>query len=159
MTTDWLLPELDELTRPFWDACKRGQLQLQRCRTSGRLLHPPRWQSPWDPGNGEYGKLDWVTVCGRGTIWTKAVPHPPLLPPFSQFSPYNVIIVALEEDPRIRMIGNLVARPQAPINSVAPTEIEIGSAVRVVFEKISDDFHFPRWVLDTRENAEDSSHV
>jgi uncharacterized OB-fold protein len=87
-------------------------------------------------------------VSGRGTIWSFVVPHPPVLPQFSALAPYNVIVVALAEDPTIRLVGNLVARAGGPINEVDPSEIEIGSAVRVVFERIDDAISLPRWLLD-----------
>ena len=74
--------------------------------------------------------------------------HPKLLPQFAEIAPYNVILVALEEDPTIRMVGNLVARAGGPIDEIDPSEIEIGAAVRVVFERIDDAISLPRWVLD-----------
>ncbi|MBV9253887.1 MAG: hypothetical protein JO054_06630, partial [Actinobacteria bacterium] len=53
---------------------------------------------------------------------------------------------ALDEDPTIRMVGNLVVSEGAPINSVDPATIEIGESVRVVFERVADDVVLPRWV-------------
>jgi uncharacterized OB-fold protein len=76
------------------------------------------------------------------------VPHPPLLPQFAELAPYNVILVALEEDPTIRMVGNLVTSAGGAINEVDPGSIRIGAAVSVVFERISDEIALPRWVLD-----------
>ena len=46
------------------------------------------------------------------------------------------------------MVGNLVARAGGSIDEIDPSEIEIGSAVRVVFEKIDDTITLPRWVVD-----------
>ena len=90
---------------------------------------------------------EWEALSGRGTIWSFVVPHPPLLPQFAELAPYNVIVVALDEDPTIRLVGNLVARAGGPIDEVDPAAIEIGAAVRVVFERVSDAIHLPRWVL------------
>ena len=45
-----------------------------------------------------------------GAIWSFIVPHPPLLPAYAEFAPYNAIIVELDEDPMIRFVGNLVDR-------------------------------------------------
>jgi uncharacterized OB-fold protein len=56
-----------------------------------------------------------------------------------------VIVVALDEDPTIRFVGNLVAGPDAPIDSIDPTAIEIGAPVEVVFQPV-DDVTFPRWM-------------
>jgi uncharacterized OB-fold protein len=61
-------------------------------------------------------------------------------------APYNVVVVALDEDPTLRMVGNLVTSAEGPINEVDPATIEIGAPVRVVFAKVSDDVSLPRWV-------------
>jgi hypothetical protein len=84
-------------------------------------------------------------TSGRATIWSFVIAHPPLLPAYGELAPYNVIVVALDEDPSIRFVGNLVAGPDAAINSVDPATIEIGAPVEVVFQPV-DDATFPRWM-------------
>lgn len=138
-----LLPPPDEESAPFWEGARRGELRIQVCPRSRRLIHPPRTLSPWAPGTAP----EWTTVSGRGSIWSFAVPHPPLLPPFSDLAPYNVILVALEEDPRLRLVGNLVTRAGGGIGEIDPSTIRIGAPVRVIFDPVSDDIHLPRWVL------------
>ena len=86
-------------------------------------------------------------MSGRGTIWSFVVPHPPLLPPFSDLAPYNVIVVSLDEDPKIRLLGNLVHRVGDPINAVDPGTIRIGDEVKVVFDALDAEITLPRWVL------------
>ncbi len=86
-------------------------------------------------------------MSGKGTIWSFIVPHPPLLPPFDSLAPYNVVVVALDEDPGIRMVGNLVASAGGAINQVAAAEIQIGAAVSVVFQAARADAVIPRWTL------------
>ena len=85
-----------------------------------------------------------TTVSGRGTLWSFVVPHPPLLPQFAALVPYNVIVVALEEDPTIRLVGNLVTRAGGAID---PATIRIGLPVRGVLERASEENALPRWVL------------
>ena len=143
MSESLLLPPVSGETAPFWEGTRRGELRVQRCRDTGRLIFPPRARSPW----GRHRPPDWTVVSGRGRIWSFAVLHPPLLPPFSELAPYNVVIVALEEDETIRLIGNLVARENGAINEVPPDSIEIGAAVRVVFESTRDEIALPRWML------------
>lgn len=75
------------------------------------------------------------------------MPHPPLLPEFTDLAPYIVLVVSLAEDATLRMVGNLVPAPGEPINAFDPARIEIGAGVRVVFEAVEDSLHFPRWVL------------
>jgi hypothetical protein len=69
------------------------------------------------------------------------------VPQFAALAPYNVILVALDEDPRVRLVGNLVSKAGAAIDSVDPEAIEIGAPVRVVFEELDDGLHMPRWVF------------
>src|SRR5213076_1291577 len=56
-------------------------------------------------------ELRWDPTSGRGTIWSFIVPHPPLLPAYQELAPYNAIVVALEQDPAMRFVGNLVETP------------------------------------------------
>jgi Rubredoxin-like zinc ribbon domain (DUF35_N) len=35
------IPVPNEWTMPFWDAARRGVLELQRCRNCGHFQHPP----------------------------------------------------------------------------------------------------------------------
>lgn len=138
-----LLPPIHEDAAPFWEGTRAGELRIPRCPETGRLFFPPRAASPFAPRRAP----EWAAVSGRGTIWSFVVPHPPLLPPFAELAPYNVIVVALAEDPTIRIVGNLVAEEGGAINEVDPATIEIGAAVRVTFERVTDDITLPRWVL------------
>ena len=137
-----LLPTPDEDAAPFWEGTLRGEIRVQRCTATGRLLFPPRALSPFVPR----APLEWVALSGRGTIWSFVVPHPPLLPAFAALAPYNVIVVALEEDAALRLVGNLVARPGGPPNEVEPASIRIGEPVRAVFDPVADGVALPRWV-------------
>jgi uncharacterized OB-fold protein len=84
-------------------------------------------------------------VSGKAKIWSFIVPHPPLLPAFQELAPYAVITVELDEEPGLRMVGNLVTSEDGAINEIDPATIEIGEAVEVVFSKV-EDVHIPRWV-------------
>jgi uncharacterized OB-fold protein len=138
----YLLPvDDDPITEPFWEGCRNGELLVQRFTESGALVWPPR---PMDSRTRSL-KYEWVPMSGRGTIWSFVVAHPPLLPAYAEFAPYNVIVVALDEDPTIRMVGNLVESADAPLDSVDPHSIEIGEPVQVVFSQV-DDMFLPRWV-------------
>jgi len=137
-----LLPDLDDETaRPFWDACERGELVVQRCDDCGLLTHPPRPMCP----RCRSLRRGWAVMSGRATVWSFVVPHPPLLPAYTDLAPYLVVVVALDEDPTLRMVGNLVAGEGAAINSIDPATVRIGEPVRVTFERI-DDVTLPRWL-------------
>src|SRR5215470_17486599 len=131
-----LLPPVDVDSRPFFEAAARGELWVPRCAATGRLVFPPRAFSPFAPG----GALEWVRVSGRGSIWSFVVPHPPLLPWYAERAPYVVLAVALDEDPRVRVVGTIA--------DVDPKRARIGARVRVCFERVADGIALPRWVLD-----------
>ena len=56
-----------------------------------------------------------------------------------------MIIVALEEEPTIRFVGNLLDRAGGEINEIDPATIEIGEPVTVTFTQV-DDVSLPRWL-------------
>jgi uncharacterized OB-fold protein len=141
-TPSFLLPDLDDDSRGFWEGCAAGELRVQRCARCGHRQFPPRQMCP---ACGSFD-LAWEAVSGAATVWSFVVAHPPLLPAYGDLAPYNVVIVALDEDPALRMVGNLVAEEGAPINSVDPATILIGEPVRVVFDPLTDEVALPRWV-------------
>ncbi len=140
--SDFLLPDLDdETSAPFWAGTARHELLVQACGACGRWRMPPRPMCP----HCQSISVTWVPTRGHATVWSFIVPHPPLLPAYSELAPYNAIVVALDEDPSIRFVGNLVANATGPINEIDPATIVIGEAVHVVFQPV-DDVVLPRWV-------------
>ncbi|MFQ5668578.1 MAG: Zn-ribbon domain-containing OB-fold protein, partial [Candidatus Binatia bacterium] len=117
MIEDYPLPSTDDpVDAPFWEATRRGELAVQRCTICGMRRFPPR---PMCPACESFDHT-WQAMSGKGRVWSFAVPHPPLLPAFEALAPYNVILVELEEDPSIRIVGNLVASATGEINEIAP---------------------------------------
>lgn len=137
-----LLPDTDDPdSAPFWAGAARGELLVQACADCGLRRIPPR------PMCFACRSLRsrWEALSGRGTIWSWVVPHPPLLPAYQELAPYNVIVVELEEDPALRLVGNLVARPDGPIGEVDAATIRIGEPVRACFQRIGEVW-LPRWL-------------
>jgi uncharacterized OB-fold protein len=132
-----LQPLIDDDGAPFWEYARAGELRVQACTDCDRLRFPPR---PCCPHCQSFGSR-WRLVSGRGRIWSYVVPHPPLLPVYSAQAPYNVILVELAEDPRIRLVGNLVTAPDAPLGSLDPARIRIGASEKAVFHD-----GIPRWL-------------
>lgn len=142
MESGWLLPDLDDVdAAPFWEGTAKGELLVQACASCGVQRIPPR---PMCPACRSL-QSGWSPVSGQGTIWSFIVPHPPLLPAFAELAPYAVITVSLDEDPSLRMVGNLVTGADGAINEIDPASIEIGQRVSVVFAQV-EDVHIPRWV-------------
>jgi uncharacterized protein len=142
MTTDQLLaPLVDDDGRPFWEAAARGELRMQACAACGRLRFPPRPMCP----SCRSTRTDWPLMSGYGSVWSFVVAHPPLLPAYTALAPYNVMVVALDEDPALRLVGNLVTSDEGPINEVDPATIRIGMPVRAVFPEVMPGVVLPRW--------------
>ena len=142
MLAAWPLPVTDDpIDAGFWAAARRGQLVVQGCAECGHRVIPPRPMCP----RCQSISVRWVPTSGRATIWSFIVAHPPLLPAYAELAPYNAIVVALEEDPFIRFVGNLVASERGEINEIDPETITIGEPVRVVFPTV-DDIALPRWI-------------
>ena len=115
-------------------APRAASCSCRRARRAALRRMPPRPMCPVCRSI----EVRWEPTSGRGRVWSFIVPHPPLLPAFSELAPYNAIIVELEEDPLIRFVGNLVASADGEINEIDPATIEIGEPVRVVFHQIDD---------------------
>jgi uncharacterized OB-fold protein len=138
----WLLPDIDDPTMaPFFAAAAQGELRIQACASCGRLRHPPRPVCPFCRSFD----AEWFLMSGRATVWSFVVAHPPLLPAYAEMAPYNVVVVSLDDDPSIRLVGNIVASADAPINSVDPSTIAIGTPVEVEFPPPIDGVVLPRW--------------
>lgn len=140
-----LTPVIDEDGAPFWEFAAAGELRIQACAAEGcgELRFPPR---PCCPHCRSFDS-EWRLMSGRGRIWSYVLPHPPLLPDYAAQAHYNAVLVELADAPRVRLAGNVVAAPDAPLNSVDPARLRIGAAVRVAFTEI-DGVTVPRWILE-----------
>lgn len=133
------LPEPDDWSKEFWEACREHRLVMQRCRRCERLRFTPRPMCPHCRSlDGEF-----VPVSGRGRIASWVVVHPPVMPSFRDKVPFAVVLVELEEDSELRMIGNLLGFP--------PEKIDFGLPVEVTFEEVADGVTLPQWRPRRRE--------
>ena len=124
------LPEITTDNKPFWDACKRHELSLQKCLNCGCLRHP----SPicWNCLSMD---SEWVTVSGRGKLYTWTIIHQRYHPGFIEEIPYNVAIVELYEGPRL--LTNIV--------DCSNDDLSVGMELEVTFDDVTDDITLPRF--------------
>lgn len=80
--------------------------------------------------------LVWIDVSGRGLIDSFVVVHVAAIEGFE--TPYVVVQVAIEEQPNLMIIGNLL---DCPIG-----EVEIGQQVETVYESRADGSVVPQFV-------------
>lgn len=125
------IPEPTPLTKPFFDACAAGTLQIQRCADCDTWVFYPRNLCPACFGMN----LEWQPVSGRGTVYSFILCHVPG-PGFSKDEcPYVSAIVELEEG--VRLHTNLVGVDPTP------DAVRIGLPVQVEFERLRDDVAIP----------------
>ena len=125
------VPYPDDASEPFWTACARHELTLQRCAGCGRLRFPPRPMCPRCTSM----ESTWERASGRGRVWSWVVAHPPVLPAFQDRVPFNVAVIDLEEG--VRMIGNVF--------EIANEDLQEGMPVEVTFEDVEDGVSLPQW--------------
>ena len=89
----------------------QGRFMLQRSRASGEFFFYPRVAAPVTGARD----LEWVEASGRGTIHAVTImrPKPPQ-------APYNVVLVDLEEGPRM----------MSRVEGLAPEAVRIGMPVQ-----------------------------
>jgi uncharacterized protein len=126
-----ILPEVDDLNRPFWDAAREGVLRLQRCSGCDNLRYPI---SPVCP-NCLSTVYAWDAVSGRGQIYTFGVFRHLYNEAWSDRTPYAVAIVRLEEGPF--MIADLL--------DVDVDAVRIGMRVEVRFDTVTPEVTIPRF--------------
>ena len=120
MTTTKPVPVPDDLSRPFWDGCARGELFLQECTACGTLGRLPRVACP----RCSTSPLRWRRSSGRGEVHSFTVVRRPPSPAFAADVPYVLALVELDEG--VRMMTNLLGVPVE--------EARIGLPVEVAFE-------------------------
>jgi len=118
------LPLVKPETEFFWRGGRDGELRFRRCLMCGALQHPPRPICAYCRSR----ELETVAVSGRGVVAGCTINHHEWLPGFP--SPYVVAIVAIDDDPRVRLTTNIVG--------CEPTDVFVGQRVKVRFEQRDD---------------------
>jgi hypothetical protein len=90
-------PSPDGLTAEFYAHLAAGELRLQRCGACGVWRHPPRVLC----GRCASDAWQWTATSGRARVYTWTITHQVLVPPFAEDVPYAVVVVELEEGPRL----------------------------------------------------------
>jgi uncharacterized OB-fold protein len=102
---DFPLPDLtDERTAEYFAGAARGELVLPRCGDCHRLVWYPEEECPSCGGR----TFTWTRVSGRGRVFTWAVVRRAFLPAFEEMVPFVTALVALDEDPRVRIVSYVV---------------------------------------------------
>jgi hypothetical protein len=113
------------LTAEFWAGAARHELRIPVCDTCGRYRWYPTPRCRYCDGES----YTWARVSGRGTLFSWVVVTHPFLPQFADLVPFVPALVALEEDPAVRVPTRMV--------DCAPSDLEFDMPVRVTFRPIA----------------------
>jgi uncharacterized protein len=132
------VPQPTPETKPFWDAAKRGELWIKRCKDCGQFHYYPRVVCP----NCFSRNVEWVKSTGKGQLYTYNI-NVRTAPGWENNPNYIIAMVTLDEGPRIT--SNLVGIPfdQDPVKMAQ--HIQIGMPVEVTFEELSEEISVPRF--------------
>ncbi|MGM0585985.1 MAG: Zn-ribbon domain-containing OB-fold protein [Pseudomonadota bacterium] len=118
--------------RAFRDALAEGRWLIQRSKSTGKHVYPPRELAP---GTGETD-LEWVEPSGLGTVYSFTVVNRRE----DRGGPYNVVVVELDEGPRL----------MSAIPALAPEAVKIGLRVKA---RVEGEGPAARVVFDPAEGA------
>ena len=105
--------------RPFWDAAAAERLVMPYSARHGRIAWYP------DDANDRY---DWREVSGRGSLYSWAVVTHAFLPQYRDLLPFATGLVALEEDPSVRLVSLIV--------DCDPAQLAVDQPLEVVFRPL-----------------------
>lgn len=123
------LPKITRQSKPFWEACKRHELTIQRCTECGWTHLPPAELCPKCSS-----ELEWIPASGRGKVHTFTIFYVSYHPEFQDL-PYNVSIIELEEGPLL--LSNVV--------NCENEDIKVGMPVKVLFEDVTPEIALHRF--------------
>jgi uncharacterized OB-fold protein len=124
-------PTPDADSAAFWASLAQGRLLLQHCLDCAHVQY-------YQQGLCRHclsDRLEHRAASGRGTVHTYSVVHRAPGPAFARDTPYAVLLVDLEEGPR--MISTLTQGD--------PAQLRIGMAVQLVCERVDDTLTLPRF--------------
>src|SRR5438876_438099 len=125
------LPEITAESKPFWDACARHELLVQKCRACGTVQYYPRGvcAACWS------ADVEWTPSAGRGRVYTFTVTYRTQARGFRDELPYVLAWIELEEG--VQVMSNIVA--------VDPAKVAVGLPVRVTFDDVKEGLSIPKF--------------
>jgi hypothetical protein len=126
-------PDRDGVDTEFWEAARRHQLAVQRCRACGGFQSPAEWVCH----RCHSRDLGWETRSGRGRVFSWIRVHHAAHPALREALPYVVVLVELDDTDGVRLIGNLLGP--------ADQQVAIDDAVEAVFEDHEGGYTLVQW--------------
>jgi uncharacterized OB-fold protein len=116
------VPELDQLSKPYWEGLLQGRLMVQCCSNCKSWQFGPEWICY----QCHSFDLDWENVGPEGVIYSWERVWHPSHTVLKNHGPYIAVLVELPDAGGIRMVGNLLGDPLQ--------DVQIGASVVGVFE-------------------------
>jgi uncharacterized OB-fold protein len=124
-------------SREFWEGCNERRLLLRRCIACEQIWYYPRLACPRCSGR----ELEWIEASGRGLVHSHTTVFTSFYgPAWEADIPYTVLLVDLEEGPR--MLSRLVGEDDG---------LRTGSSVDLQFCAIGGR-NYPYFSLESRPN-------
>lgn len=123
------LPQMQGLTKEFYDFCKQGELRFQRCLHCNSFRHVPR-EICAECNSFEW---HWVRATGRGKVYSWTIVERALHPDFMDATPLAPVIIELEEG--VRILSNII--------NVAPHDLMMEMPVQVEFVAVTEAVTLP----------------
>ena len=124
-----LLPLLTDSNRHFWEGGSEDNLNFLHCAACSHYVHPPLPNCPLCMQRD----LEVRSVSGRASLLSWTVNHQPWIPGFGP--PYVIALVAIEEQPTLRLMTNIV---DCKIENLVD-----GLQLEVVFENAGEGVFLP----------------
>jgi uncharacterized protein len=127
-------PDVTDLTRPFLQAAAKGQLRMQKCLACGHIRFPigPVCTACLDD------RSDWVRLSGHGRVLSHLVFHRGYSAAWKAHVPYSVVMVQLDEGPR--MFSDVVDSDRKYVEADL-----VGRDVQVWFDAAGEGIAVPRF--------------
>lgn len=122
-------PNLDD--QAFWEGCKRHELLVVKCTQCQRIRF---YQRPMCP-NCLSSDFEHVKASGTGKVWSFTTSYHAFGPAWREAVPYTVVVVELEEGPRI--VSNLI--------NCEPKDAYIGMPLEVTFDDVTPEVTLPKF--------------
>ncbi|HUR78965.1 MAG TPA: OB-fold domain-containing protein [Acidimicrobiales bacterium] len=128
-----LEPKSSEVSEPFWHATREQRYLVQWCGACTTPIFYPREVCPncLSPDS-----LEWRESSGRGTVYAVSVQYRSMT--MLDRVPYAVVLVEVDAGDgtnTIRVMSNVV--------NCEPTTINVGDAVSLTWEELSDGRNLP----------------
>ncbi|MEO3858607.1 OB-fold domain-containing protein [Acrocarpospora sp. B8E8] len=124
------VPEVDAVSRPFFEALDRGEFVLQRF-PDGRWQHYPRPPELYPVD----GRPDFQAASGHGEVHTFTIIRQSGVPYHKARLPYVVAIIETAEG--VRLMGN--------VTDVPVDDVTIGMPVQVYGVRVAEGLALPFW--------------